>query len=537
MSNNDNNLNQYETLIDNPEPIDAADPAYEQIFKDLQGGMIKNYGRNYSLYIFIQFDKEKVEDVKQWIRDEAKSVTSTWKQLEQTKIHNERMREQGSNASGELCKNFFLSYQGYKTLGFDPANQKHDEDKLEDTLFTDGMEKDWDNSYRLSDENAKNFDWYNPPESWDIGGCNNIDALILLAHDCLEDIEKEASNIIDKCEEFGKIVGCEVGYVVRDSKDKTTTKPLSIGPFGFADGISQPLFLKSSYDKYCENHSIDLWNPKASLNLVLVKDPFGEPYSYGSYCVWQKLETNLKRFEQKVGELANKLKCDTERASALVIGRFKDGTPLAAFPDIPIQNDGSSIANNFNYADDFVGSKCPIHAHIRKVNPRKHDEKKEPAQRKNRIFRAGITYFDVSDIPKEQQPSDSRLQLSLKIKYLNSLTNQSLEEKRTSISGLLFVCFQRSIKLQFSTIQKEWADDRKFPIQDDDIYLDPVIGNPANNRFQKVPSSPQKWPKEWNKENFANYPFYGFIKNRGGEFFFAPSISFLKKLAIDCINY
>ncbi|MHC5748482.1 MAG: hypothetical protein ACYTXT_42905, partial [Nostoc sp.] len=210
MSNNDNNLEQYETLINNSEPIDAADPAYEQIFKDLQGGMIKSYGRNYSLYIFVQFDKEKVENVKQWIRDEAKSITSTWKQLKQTETCN-KMRQQNPSFPGELCKNFFLSYQGYKTLGFDPAN------KFENS-FKIGMKGDWEKNYRLSPENAKNFDGYNPPECWDIANDNNnnnnnnIDALILLAHDCLEDIEKEANNIIDKCEEFGKIVACEAGY-------------------------------------------------------------------------------------------------------------------------------------------------------------------------------------------------------------------------------------------------------------------------------------------------------------------------------------
>ena len=106
MSSPDNNLEQYEALINNPEPIALENPAYEQILKDLQGGTIKSSGRNYSLYIFIQFGNEKVKDVKQWIRDQAKSITFTWKQQKQTETYN-RIRQQDLSFSGELCKNFY----------------------------------------------------------------------------------------------------------------------------------------------------------------------------------------------------------------------------------------------------------------------------------------------------------------------------------------------------------------------------------------------------------------------------------------------
>jgi len=528
MSNADNNLD-YEHLINNQKPIDPEDPAYEQILKDLQGGTIKSYGRNYSLYIFVQFDKEKVKDVKQLIRDEAKNITSTWEQLKQTETYN-KMRQQDPSFSGELCKNFFLSYQGYKTFGFDPANPKPNEQgkqgsKIDDTSFTKGMKQDWEDSYRL-EKPPKDY-WYNPPESCDIGK-DQIDSLILIAHNCLEDLKKEANSIIDKCEEFGKVVACEAGYGLKDSKDKT--KPLSIGPFGFADSISQPLFLKKDYDKYCENQNIEQWDPKASLNLGLVKDPFGEPYSYGSYCVWQKLETNLELFEQKVGELANALDCDCERASALVIGRFKDGTPLA-LSDQPNQKDGSSIANNFNYADDFPGSKCPVQAHIRKVNPRKDDADKEESRKNKRIVRAARTYFDN---PKALQTSDMSQLCLNKLDYLNEVSKQSLEKNIASISGLLFVCFQERIVLHFQELQQNWADKREFP-RSKEIYLEPVIGHPAIKGKERPPDR-QTWPQKWNngdsKDNFTPYPFWGCIKNKGGEFFYAPSISFLEKLAI-----
>ncbi len=514
MSSTDNSLD-YETLIKNKEPIDIKDPAYEQIFKDLQGGTIKSYGRKYSLHLFIQFDPNKVDEVNQWIQDEiASSVTSTWKQLEHTETF-KKMREQDSSFSGELCKNFLLSYQGYRTLGFVP--DKNEVSNL-DTEFKTGMKQYWELNYRL--ENPPKDYWYNPPENWDVGK-DRIDALILLAHDSLEELKNEANAIIGRCETLGRAVACEAGYRMKTPDGKY------VGSFGFADGVSQPLFLKSDYDKYCEKQDIKQWDPKASLNLVLSKDPFGEPYSYGSYCVWQKLETNYQSFEDKVGELAGKLGCDRERASALVIGRFKDGTPLA-LSDRPNQNDGSAIANDFNYADDLNGGKCPIQAHIRKLNPRKDEDSasQEKSRRNSRILRAGTTYFN--DPKAQETPQLSIIQLCLnRLEHLDKVSKQSLADKIKSVSGLLFVCFQHSILSQFSKLQGEWADDRQFPRNAEPKYIEPIIGHPATVSFNELPK-PQDWPKEWDGKERQEFGFWGCVKLRGGEFFFAPSISFLK---------
>jgi hypothetical protein len=174
-----------------------------------------------------------------------------------------------------------------------------------------------------------------------------------------------------------------------------------------------------------------------------------------------------------------------------------------------------------------------LQAHVRKVNPRKDDPDLEESRRtKNRIFRAGITYFDD---PLPQQETDI-LQLCLKklayLDWITELDRQSLADK--NISGLLFVCFQSSISEQFSRLQQKWADDAEFPREREegkDRYLDPIIGHPLNRNHQEYPIS-QEWPKEEKGEQFSAYPFYGCVTLKGGEFFFTPSISFLKNLQI-----
>ena len=80
-----------------------------------------------------------------------------------------------------------------------------------------------------------------------------------------------------------------------------------IEPFGYADGISQPLFLKEEIDK-AKQGGTDRWDPSAPLDLVLVKDPNGEGEdSYGSFFVFRKLEQDVAGFQQRVAELAEEL--------------------------------------------------------------------------------------------------------------------------------------------------------------------------------------------------------------------------------------
>ncbi len=520
---------QYEKLVNNKELVDGKDPNYEQILGDLQGGIIKNYGRQYSLYIFIQFDRRKPNEVKQWIRDEiAHSVTSTLAQIEAAKIHGQAVKKAGfSPESGELCKNFCLSRHGYQALGLNPADLSRE---IGDTHFTNGMKQEWEKSYRLDSPSSPAEDyWYNPPENWDLGN-NPIDALISLAHSSVEELAAAAQEIIDKFAKVGKILACEAGYRLKNPDG------YSVVSFGFADGISQPIFLKSDYEKYLARQKISRedvrkWNPQASLSLALVKDPLGEPYSYGSYCVFQKIETNNDIFAKQLQELKDTLSVDDERANALVVGRFKDGTPLSLSAEpAPVGASANASIDNFNFADDRDGNKCPLHAHIRKVNPRHDDDKlAENRRNKSRIVRAGMTYFD----DPQAHPSSNKLKACLqKLDYLKGLSRKSIAENVPSISGLLFVCFQHSIDDQFGFMQRQWADDSEFPREREDgtdKYLDPIIGHPANINRQQLPDA-QEWPRKWGESARSAQSFLGCAKVLGGEFFFVPSISFLKKI-------
>jgi deferrochelatase/peroxidase EfeB len=75
-----------------------------------------------------------------------------------------------------------------------------------------------------------------------------------------------------------------------------------------------------------------------------------------------------------------------ERLAAKLMGRWRDGTPLALSPDAA---DGALAgANDFDYARDHEGTRCPLSAHIRAVNPRR--EQLAPFVGRDAFAEAGV---------------------------------------------------------------------------------------------------------------------------------------------------
>src|SRR5439155_488625 len=96
-----------------------------------------------------------------------------------------------------------------------------------------------------------------------------------------------------------------------------------------------------------------------------------------------KLEQHVRKFKEAEKALAKKLGLkseeDRERAGAMIVGRYEDGTPLTLSEEDKMI--GSAITNNFNYHEtraglaDDKGLRCPFHAHIRKSNPRREEDR------------------------------------------------------------------------------------------------------------------------------------------------------------------
>jgi len=442
-------------------PIDRrkiTDDAVALLLDDLQGNILKGHGRDHALLIFLRFRSRARAKAKQWIAKFAKRVTSAKKQFEE--IDDFRCL----SINGGLFVNLFLTAKGYQALGVKPPD---------DRKFIAGMKR---SQATLNDPK---------PQGWDKEYRGDIHALILLAHHHELELDREVHSVLQEVRECADVIAGERGRAIQNNRGET------VEHFGYVDGRSQPLLLQEDIREEQDKKDLDpsavRYNPSAGLGLVLVQDPNGKgELSFGSYLVFRKLEQNVHGFKEAEEKLAENLGFsghNEERAGALVVGRFEDGTPIVFQRTEGLHN---PIPNNFNYKDDPKGDRCPLQAHIRQVNPREANAQ----ERNHRIVRRGITYGE---------------------------RNEDLEDRPEKEVGLLFMCFQSDIENQFEFLQRRANGGRG-------TNIDPVIGQ-VKKKF-----AGQQWPTTWDGPRRKPFPFANFVTLKGGEYFFAPSISGLIRM-------
>ena len=484
--------------IDLSRPADQVsidDPLYQPMFASLQGNILKAHGRNCAWQAFIKFTGPK-EQIRTWIRTEiAENLFTAADQYEQGR------KPKGTD--GGLVTLFFLSASGYRFLGFDS-------NLLKSKPFRRGMKDRSDGLSEISSTNNKDP----KPATWEAEFQDDIHAMVAFGNDedkaprleaALNALEGQLAGIADiLCVQKGKVLRRPI-HATEDPED---FEPIE--HFGYFDGISQPLFtaedLKKYYEKERGGSPNSGWKPHASLDLVLVEDPFvDDPDAYGSYLVYRKLAQDYDLFQGRVASCAAALGVDRDLAGAMVVGRFQDGTPVVDSP-----KPDEEYKNDFVFEeDDEDGFRCPRHAHIRKVNPRGTTPFTSfEDERARRIVRRGIPYG-------KPHPD---------IKADTNDTEEGPEER-----GLLFMCFQASIKKQFEFLQRTWVDNPNFPVSllnpfKKDTGDDPLIG--------QDPDETQRWPKRWGEPAAGrkSFNFEAAVTLKGGEYFFAPSVPFLKAL-------
>ena len=254
-----------------------------------------------------------------------------------------------------------------------------------------------------------------------------------------------------------------------------------------------------------------IWNPAFPLSQLLVKDPaVADPNVFGSYFVFRKLEQNVKGFIAAETALQNKLSTlaasvgttyPPDLAGATLIGRFRDGTPVT------LQNhDGlAPVPNNFDYASDMQGLKCPFHAHIRKTNPR------------------GDT-FRLFGAPQNGVGGErSRIMARRGMIYgKRKIIAGKFSDKPSSRVGLLFMAYQGNIGEQFEFTQAQWSNNQGFVKVNHGV--DPIIGQGG--------ALAQTRRAGWDDATAATDQtfFADFVTLKGGEYFFAPSLMFFAQL-------
>lgn len=444
-----------------------------ELLSNMQGNIIKGHGREHTTHIFVHFDANKKTQAKELIKGLAEEgfITSAQKQLRDRELFKR------NGKPGGLFASFYLSASGYKALDLLPPP---------DDSFNIGM-KNIVTQKKLQDPALT---------KWEKGYQEDIHAMLLLAHNDEDEMAIVAKEMLLKFEMVSRIVHIEYGNAIRNANGD------GLEHFGYVDGVSQPLFLQDEVDDFKKGKPEPLiWDPEADIDLVLVPDLSGSAVAMGSYFVFRKLEQKVKSFKMAEEALAGRLGLggeDAERAGAMLVGRYEDGTPLTLNKKDGII--GSGIANNFDYQNDAAGAKCPFHAHVRKTNPRGAGFETLQDEKMHRMARRGIPY-GKRHVSTELDP----------------LPIQMPDEG----VGLLFMSYQADISKQFEFIQQNWVNNPDFPALNNGS--DPILGQGTVSEgvFAKVYDNASSLQRE---------KFESFVTMKGGEYFFAPSIAFLQSL-------
>jgi Dyp-type peroxidase family len=452
---------------------------------ELQPNILKGHVRDHLSVLFLHFDDQA--DARGFLSGLAQQMKSARQQL----VEVEAFKTTGTPGTPYVGAG--LSKTGYDLLGITTAPT--------DSSFTRGM-KHPDSRQALTD----------PPLSvWEPPYREDIHAVVLIGGATDAGASTRREEVLALLPDTATVVGEEIGLSQRNEHGD------GIEHFGYIDGRSQPLFLTEDIDfERDSNDGTNVWDPAFPLGRVLAADPAAPDPNvhFGSYFIFRKLEQNVRRFKQAEEDLATALGLvgdDRERAGAMLVGRFEDGTPLTLQSE-----DGTHhpIMNNFTYDSDIHGAKCPFHAHIRKTNPRGSGGFQPPAdERLHLMARRGQTYGERADVPFDESVPPSA--------------------RPAGGVGLLFMAFNANVNIQddfglaqFDFTQAVWANNPGFPQVSAGTAapgLDPVIG--------QGPRPQQTYPTQWGGTQTQQVDAIAqAVRMRGGEYFFMPSLAFLRSL-------
>ena len=285
--------------------------------------------------------------------------------------------------------------------------------------------------------------------------------------------------------------------------------PGDVAHFGYRDGFAQP--------------SVQ-GGPPPMLPDVLPEAPAGEfvlgyqsqwkDFSYpvpqpetlgrnGSFVAFRVLAQDCAAFEQFLTRASTETGLDRELIAAKLCGRWRNGVPLALSPTTADANLPMEQYNAFDYATnpavpdvvkDPRGDRCPIGAHIRRMNPR-NSTVAGSGGLKRRIVRRGLPYGPPFDL---NNPDDG------------------IER------GLLGLFIGASIKDQFEFLMGDWANKGLFApgLQG---TKDPVLGDNS--------SPDATFLMRVDGRNVELAGLSRFVTCRGGAYAFLPSVTGLRHLA------
>jgi len=286
------------------------------------------------------------------------------------------------------------------------------------------------------------------------------------------------------------------------SRDDFEQVPGGRTPFGYKDGISFPQIRGNVLSPIVSREApiaageFILGYPGEGGRIVPVPEP-DQLGRNGTFVGFRKLHSRVAAFRRFVRANAGP-RLSAELLAAKIIGRWPSGAPLMLAPDADQPELGSDLQqmNNFLYAegDDTAGLRCPLGAHIRRMNPRDTALPVMTDVRLHRIIRHGTAYGPP--LPDGVFDDDGQAR------------------------GIFFIFISATAPDTYEFLRKEWIDDGNF------LGLgterDPICGSHDATGNYTIPMRPLR----------RKIPMLeSFTRTLGGEYGFMPSLTALRWLS------
>jgi deferrochelatase/peroxidase EfeB len=282
--------------------------------------------------------------------------------------------------------------------------------------------------------------------------------------------------------------------------------------FGYRDGIAQP--------RIGVGRELADMQPMAELGDFLLgrhyKNLYGGNYigdlpgalaDNATYGAFRILSQDVFGFEELLDRWAATARMDRELVAAKLMGRWRNGVPLTLSPDTPDPDPPipKSQINKFDFGpepdhptfyDDDAGLRCPVGAHIRRLNPRGSLVMGMPHSR--RIIRRAMPYGP------EIQPGQQR---------------DTIER---GIAGY-FIC--GDLEMQFEFIQRVWVN-QDFSTSGLRGTREPIVGlQPEGGGSFTIRTTDARDP-------IVLGGMQNLVKTRGALYTLLPGIGGLRHLAV-----
>jgi Dyp-type peroxidase family len=406
----------------------------------------------------------------------------------------------------------------------------------------------------------------NAPERWRWGGPGGaLDALLLLF--AADEAGLDAA--------YGALAAEFSSGGVREVMRLDTADLDGVEPFGFRDGISQPLVeglgrsgpaantikagefvlgYRNEYDLYTARPTLDRSQDPGR---ILPADPEGSGRAdlgrNGTYLVFRQLQQDVRGFWRFVDRATRRADGTSNpdarlKLAARMVGRWPSGAPLvlAAERDDPSLADANDFA--YHHADEH-GLRCPVGAHVRRAHPRDSldpepgTEKSWTINKRHRLLRRGREYgppLTTEDLWQTEGPihaaSGGEPSSTTSQTDYGRHAAQTAHAARTAEAaqaapaepgapeperGLHFICLNANIARQFEFVSFTWLNNPKFAGLYDDA--DPLVAprHGAGATFT-MPAYPVR-------SRVTGLP--QFVTVRGGGYFFLPGIRAARYLA------